>query len=415
MEYIRNLWDLFVDMSFYLVIGIIFTGILHAFVKKETVLKHVGKDDTKSVVKASVVGVPLPLCSCGVVPTALYLGKNGASKGAVVSFLTSTPQTGVDSIIATYGMMGPFFAIFRAIAAFISGIFSGIVTNIICKKEVITYDNSKTSCGCSDKKEEAKTSGCCSHKKEEVKSASCCSHKKEEAKVAGCCSHKKDEAKVASCCSHKKEKVKVASCCSHKKEEVKVASCCSSNKQVEHTLSFKEKFKSIFTYGFGEFLDEIAVNFVIGLLIATLISTFIPEDFLAGITTPFFSMILMLIIGIPMYVCSTASIPIAISLIMKGMSPGAAFVFLFAGPVTNIASLSILLKSLGKKTMAVYLACVAVCSVFFGLLLDNIISNQTLNMIHVHIHHKPLYMQIIAILFGCLVLKSIVKSRLQNK
>ncbi len=418
-------------MSFYLVIGIIFTGILHAFVKKETVLKHVGNDDTKSVIKASVVGVPLPLCSCGVVPTALYLGENGASKGAVVSFLTSTPQTGVDSIIATYGMMGPVFAIFRAVAAFISGIFSGIVTNKFCKKESVQY-KVKTNCSCSHDAAPAKTAhSCCSHDAAPAKTAhSCCSHDAAPAKTAhSCCSHDAAPAKTAhSCCSHDAAPAKTAhSCCSHDAAPAKTAhSCCSHDAAPAKTAhsccshdatpaepSFKAKVVSIFTYGFGDFLDEIAVNLVIGLIIAALISTSLPETWIASIQSPILVMLIMLVIGIPMYVCSTASIPIAVSLMMKGISPGAAFVFLFAGPVTNIASLSILFKSLGKKTMAVYLTCIAISSVVCGLFLDAMISlfnsNVIIESVHAHLHGHDLYRTVIAIVFGLLIIRSLVK------
>ncbi len=351
MLYLNNLWSLFVDMSFYIVIGLLCTGILHAFVKKDVVLKHIGKKSTASVIKASVLGVPLPLCSCGVVPTAIYLGKSGGSKGAVVSFLTSTPQTGVDSIIATYGMMGPLFAIYRAVAAFISGIVSGIATNIFCRNDKVEITQHKSSCGCS-------------------------------------CEGESDG--------------------------------CSTASEPNENITFIAKLKKVFSYGFGEFLDEIALHFVIGLLIAAVISTVIPEQWLANFTNPIISMLLMLLIGIPMYICSTASIPIALSLIMKGLSPGAAFVFLFAGPVTNIASLTILSKSLGKKILAIYLASAAVCSIIFGLLLDYIITtfgytglDKTVADSHEHGH--PLYMTIVAILFGILVLVSLVKTYIIKK
>ncbi len=392
MEFLHNLWQLFVEMSFYIVIGLIFTGILHAFVNRDAILKHVGKKSVGSVVKASVLGVPLPLCSCGVVPTAIYLGKSGASKGAVISFLTSTPQTGVDSIIATYGLMGPLFAVFRAVAAFISGIFSGIVTNIFCKNDKASYEQAETTCGCSSKAEEAPTCGC--------------SSKVEEAPTCGC-SSKVEEAPTCGCSS--------------KVEEASTCGCSSETEETEKKLSFGAKIKSIFTYAFGSFLDEIAVNFVVGLVIAAVISTVIPEQWLSSFTNPLLSMLIMLVIGIPMYVCSTASIPIAVSLIMKGISPGAAFVFLFAGPVTNIASLAILGKTLGRKVLSIYLACAAFCAIAFGFLLDYIIDlfNYTglAEMVDhsAHEHGVPMYMAVVAVLFGALVLWSLIRKFMPKK
>ncbi len=365
MEYLNNLLDLFIDMSFYIVIGLIFTGLLHSFVNKNIILKHIGKKSTSSVVKASVFGVPLPLCSCGVVPTALYLGKSGASKGAVVSFLTSTPQTGVDSLIATYGLMGPLFAIYRAIAAFISGIISGIATNLFSKKDSINYSQPKSSC-CS-KPAQLDNTGCCSQAI--------------QTNQTGCCSSD--------------------SFATEKHSHVKKA-------------SFFSKLKGAMSYAFGDFLDEISVHFIVGLLVAALISTAIPEQWLSSFTNPLLSMLIMLVIGIPMYICSTASIPIALSLIVKGISPGAAFVFLFAGPVTNIASLTILGKSLGKKVLAIYLGSAIVCAIAFGFILDYIIglfnysgiSNIVANTGE---HDTPVYMSVVAVIFGILIIISIFK------
>ncbi len=398
MTYLNNLWDLFIDMSFYMVIGLIFTGILHSFVNKDVILKHIGKKDTSSVVKASIFGVPLPLCSCGVVPPAMYLGKSGASKGAVVSFLTSTPQTGVDSIIATYGLMGPLFAVYRAVAAFISGIISGVMTNIFCKNDKADFENAKTSCGC----------GC---EEEPVVETAC-----------GCGCTPEPVVETACGCGCTPEPVVETACgCGCTPEPVVETACgCGCEETKPKGDSFSSKFFGIFTYSFGEFLDEIAKHFVVGLLIAALISTLVPEELLSNFTNPLASMILMLIIGIPMYICSTASIPIALTLMMKGISPGSAFVFLFAGPVTNIASLAILAKSLGKKVLTIYLASVAVCAVGFGLILDYIINVTNYHgisdmMAHGHEHSAPIYMVVVAVIFGIFVLRSILKGLVGKK
>ncbi len=441
MNYLMNLWDLFVDMSFYIVIGMLFTGVLHAFVDKNTILKHVGKNNVGSVVKASVLGVPLPLCSCGVVPTALYLGKSGASKGAVVSFLTSTPQTGVDSIIATYGMMGPLFAAYRAIAAFLSGIISGMVTNLLYKGKKNDIAEVATECHCQNEKEE--TTSCCSG--EPIAESTCCSSEKttevsccssEKATEASCCSG--EPSTEATCCSSENtenqnccssENLEPVSCCSSEPviepsccstEKAEKSGCCSETNDVVIKPTFAARFKSIFTYAFGSFLDDIAVNFVVGLLIAALISTVIPEQWLSSFTNPILSMLVMLLIGIPMYICSTASIPIALTLIMKGISPGSAFVFLFAGPITNIASLAIIGKALGKKVTAIYLASAAVCAMIFGLLLDYIIDITNYTGIdnlaaHSHEHAAPLYMVIVSIIFGLFLIRSLVKKAINKR
>ncbi len=396
--FFENLWDLFVDMSFYLVIGILLTGVLHAFVKKAWILKHIGGNSFGAVVKASILGVPLPLCSCGVVPMTLYIGKNGASKGATVSFLTSTPQTGIDSIIATYGMLGWFFALYRALVAFISGIFAGCMTNLFCRKDKDMLKDKisieKSSCSCCGSLDES------THEHKE-----CCDSGEAEIVSSCCCSTHKDQDNEKEGCS-----------CLEKTVETPQKSCsCTSKLESEHPKkSFAQKVASIFTYGFGDFLDEIAVNFVVGIVIAALITTLVPTEWVTYISNPFVQMLIMLIVGIPMYVCSTASIPIAVALVLKGLSPGAAFVFLFAGPVTNIASLTMLTKNLGKKVMLVYLGSVAVCSIAFGYLLDfiiNVTAYQGLDQLLSHVHggDEPIYKVVVAGIFGVLVLFSLAK------
>ncbi len=366
-SFVFNFYDLFIDMSFYIVIGLIFTGILHVYIKKEWITKQIGKKGLDSVVKSSVIGVPLPLCSCGVVPTAIQLGKSGASKGAVTSFLTSTPQTGVDSLIATYGMMGGFFAVFRAVAAFVSGVVTGIFTDMFINDEKV--NDVKSSCGCSSDKKEVKSSSCC-----ETVASSCCSKEVVEEKT--------------SCCSSIK------------------TSCCSSSEQPK-----KKGFLDIFRYAFGEFLDDISWNFVVGLFVATIITTLIPTSALQGFANPLITMLLMLVVGIPMYVCSTSSIPIAISLIAKGISPGSAFVFLFTGPVTNIASIGILIKALGKKTVAIYIASVSICAIAFGLLLDYLVVRWDINIVSNTSNRisESLLMPIVGWIFAVILINSLIK------
>ena len=344
-EYYHNLYSLFIDMSFYMVIGLIFTGFLHAFIKEKWIKKQLGSTSASSLVKAAMVGVPLPLCSCGVIPMAVYLRQNGASKGAVMSFLTSTPQTGVDSIIASYGMLGPIFAVYRALAAFISGIVTGAITELLDTNEPAPQPEKK----------------------------SCCSHSSSET------SPETDTAQASSCCS---------------------------STAVKPAMSLPGKLLEMLRYAFGSFLDDIALNFVIGLLIAALISTLLPADLLGTLNNPLLAMLLVLIIGIPMYVCSTASIPIALALMMKGLSPGTAFVFLFAGPATNIASIAVLLKVFSKRSIAIYLGSIALCAVTFGLLLDYLLIDRVISEISaIHCEEPSNLKLIVALIFGlCLLL-----------
>jgi len=319
LDFLHNLFILYLDMGYYMVIGLTLVGILHVYVNKKWVSKHLGNHSFGSVVKASLFGVPLPLCSCGVVPTAVYFKKNGASTGAVVSFLISTPQTGVDSIIATYGLMGPVMAIFRPLAAFVSGVVGGGIVNSFASSmdtptdSPITEDIPESDCSCN--------------------STSC------------------------------------GQGCEYDIQEMK-------------NTSFLSKLREMFNYAFGEFLDDIVVHFIIGLIVAALITTLIPDQFFSdlGLSSGILAMLIMIVIGLPMYICSTSSIPIAIALILKGFSPGAAFVFLFIGPVTNAASLTLIGKALGKKITVVYILTVSILSIGFGYLLDFILNTFDLSL-----------------------------------
>lgn len=319
-------WETYLEMAPYLVLGLIFAGVLHIFVKKSFVEDHLGKPGIMSVIKASVLGVPLPLCSCGVVPTALSLKSHNASNGAVVSFLVSTPQTGVDSIVATYGLMGPFFALFRPIAAFIMGIFGGFLTmlfgevrpsdKMIHPSEVSGVDNSVCTPG---------------------------------------------------------------------------ESCSSSAAVAVELKSFREKVVSLFKYGFGDFLHGISTYILLGIVISGVITYFLPDDFFTQyVGNQWVEMLLMVLGGVPLYICSTGSIPIALSLMMKGLSPGAAFVFLAVGPATNAATITVVKSKLGTKVTLIYLASMIISSMFAGWLLNSMKLGDLIShsLMSAHVHHE---------------------------
>ena len=321
--FLKETAGLFIDMAPYLTLGILLAGFMHAFLSKDFVANHIGGNNVFSVLKAALFGVPLPLCSCGVVPTAVYLKNSGASKSAVLSFLISTPQTGVDSIAATWGMLGPLFAFFRAAAAFITGLAGGLADLIIERTEKSSSVNNNLSRSGSVLKEP-------SPDKIGFKTT-------EDRKYYG----------------------------------------------------LFGKLRKIFDYAVFELLDDIAVNFLIGLIVAAVISLVIPENFFTGsfLSNPLISMLFMVIVGIPMYICSTSSIPIAVVMIAKGLSPGAAYVFLVAGPATNAASLAIITKALGRKTTVRYLVTIITGSLAFGFVMDLIYSRIGLSPFGGAEHH----------------------------
>lgn len=293
MKFLYSIINMLAEMAPYLLFGFLVAGILYAFVPQSFYRNHLSKPNFWSVVKAAIIGVPLPLCSCGVLPTAVSLRKNGASRGATTSFLIATPQTGIDSIAATYSLLTPAFAIIRPLAALTTAIAGGVAVNIDDKgrgnqtaKEVDTID-------------------------------------------------------------------------------------------APEATGFGRRIVTALRYGYVDMVQNIGKWLMIGLLIAAAITVFVPDGFFTIFAQyPLLSMIAVVIVAIPMYVCSTGSIPIALSLIMKGLSPGAAFVLLMAGPAANFASIIIVGKSLGKRAASIYLATIILGAIGFGLMIDYLLPKE---------------------------------------
>lgn len=261
---IGNFWISFLSvlnaMSPYLLLGFLIAGILHVFVPKRFYAKYLSRDNKLSVLWAALLGIPLPLCSCGVIPTAVGLKNEGASKGAVASFLIATPQTGIDSILATFSLMGLRFAIVRPVAALVTGICGGLLVNRFVKTDEGEY----------------------------VSEASC--------------------------------KVEVGN-----------------------------RLWRVLKYAYFDMIQDIGLRLVIGLLVAALINVAVPDEFFLSFgNQPLLQMLVILVVAVPMYICSTGSIPVAAALMMKGLSPGAALVMLMAGPAVNIASILVVKKSDGQ-------------------------------------------------------------------
>ena len=304
--YFGSLSTLVLEMSPWLMFGFLVAGILHVFFPDGKINRLLGDTSMKSVFRAALIGVPLPLCSCGVIPTGISIHRNGASKGAAISFLISTPQTGVDSIMVTYSLLGLPFAIIRPIVAFVTGIFGGAVTNALIPAD--TEDQ-----------------------------------------------------------SHK------------------------SNAEKDINENGRKPFIEIFRYAFVELLEDIAKWLVIGLLLAALIAVVVPDDFFAThIHNELLGMLIILAISIPLYVCATGSVPIAAVLLMKGISPGSALVFLMAGPASNAATITVIGKVMGRRTLLIYLGTLITGALLSGLIIDYILPRQwfMVSMMHMHQGHN---------------------------
>lgn len=272
------------EMSPYLLLGFLIAGLLHVFVPKGFYRKYLSRDNKWAVLWAALLGVPLPLCSCGVIPTAIGLRRENASKGAVASFLIATPQTGIDSILATFSLLGLGFAIVRPVAALVTGVCGGILVNRLAGEEEAT-------------------------------------------------SELNDSCKVES----------------------------------------GSRIWRVLKYSYFEMIQDIGGRLAIGLLVAALIQVAVPDQFFLQFgSEPLLQMLVILVVAIPMYICSTGSIPVAAALMMKGLSPGAALVMLMAGPAVNLASILVVRKALGSRFTWIYLGTIVAFSIGFGLIINAI-------------------------------------------
>lgn len=307
MEQILHLIN---EMSPFLLLGFLLAGLMHAFIPGQIYSRYLAKPSFSSVFYAALFGVPLPLCSCGVIPTAMSLRREGASKGAVASFLIATPQTGVDSIIATYSLMGLPFAIVRPFIAFLTALFGGQMVNAV------------------DRPTQALSKG----------------------------------GMFDSTSNH--ERVVEAGCgCGHDHEH--------------HHHGFWAKLKEALSYAFLEMMEDIGKWLMVGLIVAGLITVLVPDSFFEVFKdNSLASMLLVLCFSIPMYLCATGSIPIAVALMLKGLTPGAALVLLMAGPACNMASILVINKVMGRKTLITYLASIIIGAIGFGLAIDHLLPRE---------------------------------------
>lgn len=289
ISFFTTFWTLSISIGAYVFLGLIFVGIVHLYVSEEWIKKHLGQGSHYDAIKGAIYGIPLPLCSCGVIPLATSLRKKGASKKAVTSFFITTPMTGVDSIIATYGVFGLPMAIIRVVSSLVSGIVAGLWV-------------------------------------------------KNEDTVM--------QQEPESCCSN--------SCGCHTEDEKQPSS-----------------FKKAYDYAIYEVFADIAKPMLYGLVLATLFIVFVPQSLLYHFEENLvLTYITVFLLSLPIYVCSISAIPIAISLLAFGLSPGAAFIFLAAAPATNLITAGIIKKIMGTKTMIIYLVSIVFTTTFFALLID---------------------------------------------
>lgn len=326
-------------MSIYILIGLLIAGFLKQIIPDDFVVKHLGKGSISSVLKATIFGIPLPVCSCSVVPLAQGLRKEGASKGAVQSFLISSPITGVDSILATFSFFGLFFTIFRVITSLIIAIIVGLIQNFIEKDDsLLKEDSSFSSCGCS-------------------------------------------------------------SSCDDIKEEKK-----------------RFSIKKVFSYAYVTLFIDMAKPLLIGLLFGAIFTTFAPKEYTSLLfENQILTYIIIILFSMPLYVCATASLPIAAALMMEGMSAGAAFIFLTAGPATSAITMSVVYKMLGKTSLIIYLSTIGILSLIFGFIFDLFFSDINILQFSLHNEEANLFSQISSFIMLFLISYHLIKPWLRRK
>ena len=343
------------EMSPYLLLGFLLAGLMHAFIPGRYYTRFLSKPTLGSVINAAIFGIPLPLCSCGVIPTAMSLRKEGASRGAVTSFLIATPQTGIDSIIATFSLMGVPFAVIRPIAALITAVLGGWMVNTFVSLRDRRAQREMAE-GTIVKTEETETCTCHCHCHEN-KAESCCP----EGDSDDHHHHHHHSGEHHHHSSHHRH--------SSHHHHSSSASCHCHDRKIPNTIG--GKIVEALRYAFLDMMSDIGKWLVIGLVVAGLITIYVPDEvFTIFKDNTMASMILVLIISIPMYLCATGSIPIAVVLMLKGLTPGAALVLLMAGPACNMASILVIRKGLGFRTLVIYILSIVIGAVFFGCLID---------------------------------------------
>lgn len=404
---LSNFIDLFLDSAPWLLLGLVLAGMLKMFVPMVWMQKQLGGHGFKTTVKAAILGAPLPLCSCGVIPAAVGLRRSGASKAATTSFLVSTPETGIDSVSVSYVLLGPFMAIVRPIAAVTSAIVAGLlVGRDEADESAVVAGKSAIAMRSADKSvlDKESRSSCCSGKKVEPVIKSCCSSKTTAAEKSSCGSTPEEKPLAmrpvaqsnrmmemaakpvfdlkpatasASCCSSKAAKVEpVASCCSTENSANKEESCCESTKDIASELqgtSIISRMAKGLHYAATDLVRDTTIWLLIGLFFAALVQTYVPGDFMAKWGDGILAMLVMVIISVPMYICATASTPIAAGLLLAGVSPGAVLVFMLAGPATNIATLGVVTKELGKRALYGYLGGVLGVALVSGIIVNYLV------------------------------------------
>ncbi len=303
--YLNSVWWILAEAAPYVLFGFLAAGLLRGLLPPDLVSRHLGGQSVGSVLKASLLGIPLPLCSCGVIPAAVDLRRQGAGRGASAAFMVSTPESGLDSIAITWALLDPVMTVVRPLAAFLTATVTGLAVNLLPEHVAAPVATAQPAesvphdCGCAD--------------------------------------------------------------------------ACPAGSAAAEPPSRSSRIAAGIAYAFGDLLGDIGGWLLLGIVLAGLIGHLMPVDFFERyLGGEFPTLLLMLLMGVPLYICATASTPVAAAMVAKGLSPGAALVFLLAGPATNAATIAVVARHWGRREAVVYVASIAACSLALGLLVDRL-------------------------------------------
>ena len=345
-QFCLNTWQMVAEMAPYLIFGFAIAGILHLVLRAERLQAMLGTPGLGAVLKACLIGVPMPLCSCSVIPVAASLRQGGASRGATAAFLSSTPQTGVDSILATYALMGGLFTAVRVAVAFACGIVAGYLVELLCPRSGPQSDGKPPQHG--DKAADS--------------------------------------------------------------QPAPPAAALPPKPQHRHYA------RQALRHGFVTLPADLARALLLGLLLAGLVTTLMPPDLMRGaLSAGPLAFLLATTLSLPLYICATASIPMAYALLEAGLSPGAVLVFLITGPATNTATVVTVWKMLGRRATLIYLSSLVLIAWLCGWLFNSALGQELLGH-HQHQHQAagtalPIWQHVC----GILLIITLVGSYLINR
>ncbi len=306
MSAVTGILSIALSAAPWLILGFLAAGVIQALVPREALSRWVGGEGPGAIARAAITGAPLPLCSCGAIPTALSLHREGAGRGPTTAFLISTPGVGIDSVAITYAVLGPFMVLARVVGALVTAVATGLLV-ATTGPAGLPAAGSRTSC---------------------------------------------------------------------------CASSCDTGKThaAAHRQAPVVRLVSGIRYAFTDLLDDISAWLLAGLLLAGLIAAFVPPQAMAGVGSGLPALLLMAVIGIPMYICATAATPIAAAMLLSGVSPGAVLVFLLAGPVTSVATLGVFRREMGNRALLAYLAGILGTTVLAGLFVDWVVTAMAVDL-----------------------------------